>query len=399
MTKQTHEESAKSKRSKTTTFIAGGVVVGLGAAGLATAGYVAYQATLAPIVVSSALFDEHDVTFDKHPDIQVENGTIKSVRVHPVGGGERVTGSTRAEGASYRLDTSELDFATKYRVTTTAVNWRGQETVQKNTFSTFAPERTITTTANVVDEATYGAGMPITLTFSEPVTNKAKIQKRLKVSTDPDEEIVGIWSWESDQTVSWRPQHYWPANTKVTVDADIKGVQAGDGMAPAYDIDRTFYIGSQNVMVVDSDTHQMTFKRNGKVVRQMPISLGKPGHETRSGTKVIMSKERDIEFDAATLGVPEDDPDYYKLDVAFALRITSSGEFIHSSPWSAGAQGHYNVSHGCTNLSTDNAGWLYENAQVGDIVKIKNTGRETEPGNGVTVWDESWKEWKSGSAL
>jgi lipoprotein-anchoring transpeptidase ErfK/SrfK len=399
MTEKTRAQSKSSMRSKAPRYLAGGLVVGLGAAGLATAGFVTYQATMAPAVVSSALFGSENVTFDRHPEIRVDNGTIKSVYVKPVGGGDQVDGSALAQGSAYRLDTADLNFATKYRVTTTATNARGQETVQKNSFSTFAPERTIYSSVNVQDGATYGAGMPITVTFSEPVINKAKIEKRLKVSTNADEKIVGSWSWENDTTVSYRPKEYWPANTKVTVNGEIRGIRAGDGTTPDYDIQRAFRIGSQNVMVVDSVTHQMTFEKNGQVVQQMPVSMGKPGHETRSGTKVIMSKERDIEFDAATLGVPEDDPDYYKLDVAFALRITSSGEFIHSSPWSAGSQGYYNVSHGCTNVSTDNAAWLYENAQVGDIVKIKNTGRETESGNGITAWDESWAEWKSGSAL
>lgn len=399
MTEHTREHDASPKRSKASTYLAGGLIVGLGAAGLATGGYVTYQMTMAPAVVSSELFGSKNVTFDQHPDIQVDNGTIKSVYVKPVGGGDRVSGETHADATAYRLDTADLNFATKYRVTTTAVNRTGQEIVQKNTFRTFAPEQTITATVNVEDDATYGAGMPITLTFSEPVTNKANVEERLKVTTDADENIVGSWSWESDTTVSYRPKNYWPANTEVTVDGDIRGVRAGGGLTPADNIDRTFHIGSRNVMVVDSATHQMTVKKNGKVVRQMPVSLGKPGYETRSGTKIIMSREHGIEFDAATLGVPEDDPDYYKLDIAYALRLTWSGEFIHSAPWSVGAQGYYNTSHGCTNVSTENAAWLYENAQVGDIVKVKNTPIGTEPGNGITVWDESWSEWKSGSAL
>lgn len=399
MTENTSEKKTASKRSKMSTLLVRGLAVGLGVAGLATGGYMAYQATAEPATISSELFSDQDVNFDKQPEIRVQNGTIESVSVKPVDGGDRVTGSTRDDGSEYQLDTADLHFATKYRVTTKAVNRNGDEVVQKNTFRTFAPTRTMTSTTNVEDGATYGAGMPITIHFSNPVTNKAEIEKHLKVSTDASDEVVGCWSWQNDYTVSYRPKEYWPANTTVKVDGSIKGVRAGGGTAPGASIDRTFKIGALDVMVIDSNTHQMKFKKNGKLIRTIPVSMGRPGDETRSGTKLIMSREHDIEFDAGTLGVSKDDPDYYKLKVDYAMRITASGEFIHTSNFSADAQGHYNVSHGCTNVSTANGAWLYEHTHVGDIVEVKNTHRQTEPGNGVTVWDESWSKWKSGSAL
>ncbi len=68
----------------------------------------------------------------------------------------------------------------------------------------------------------------------------------------------------------------------------------------------------------------MTVTRNGEVVRTMPITTGKPGWETRSGIKVIMSKDGTVTMDAATLGVSKDSPEYYRLKVNSAVRITSS---------------------------------------------------------------------------
>jgi len=160
-----------------------------------------------------------------------------------------------------------------------------------------------------------------------------------------------------------------------------------------------FKIGSSFIMEQDSGSHVLKVKRNGKVIRTIPSSSGKYGHETRSGTKVIMSKEEHVVMDAATLGVAKDDPDYYRLDVYKAMRITWSGEYVHSAPWSVGSQGYSNVSHGCINLSPDNASWLFDNAKIGDPFMVKNTGREQDLGNGWTMWEESWKQWKSGSAL
>jgi len=143
----------------------------------------------------------------------------------------------------------------------------------------------------------------------------------------------------------------------------------------------------------------MVVQKNGKTIATMPTSTGKPGHETRSGTKVIMSKEQHVVMDAATLGVSKDDPDYYRLDVYWAMRVTWSGEYIHSAPWSVGSQGYANVSHGCINVGPSNAVWLYNFAKVGDPVIVKNTGVSQDLGNGWTVWEESWKDWKAGSAL
>jgi lipoprotein-anchoring transpeptidase ErfK/SrfK len=143
----------------------------------------------------------------------------------------------------------------------------------------------------------------------------------------------------------------------------------------------------------------MTVKRGGEVVRTIPITTGKPGWATRSGIKVAMSKNRRVVMDASTLGVSRNDPEYYRLDVDYAVRITSSGEFVHAAPWSVEAQGVDNVSHGCVGMSTSNAAWFYDNVKVGDIVQVINTGRPQNSGNGITVWNTSWESWRAGSAL
>lgn len=122
--------------------------------------------------------------------------------------------------------------------------------------------------------------------------------------------------------------------------------------------------------VANVSTHQFVVSVGGQVVRTMPASMGKPGHETPLGTFQVLEKFRDMIMDSSTYGVPIDAPEGYRLNVEYAVRITWSGIFVHAAPWSVDSQGVENVSHGCINLSTENARWFYENVRVGDTVTI-----------------------------
>ena len=131
------------------------------------------------------------------------------------------------------------------------------------------------------------------------------------------------------------------------------------------------------VSTVDMKSHTMTVRRGGQVIRTIPVSTGKPGPltETRYGTKVIIRKEGKVTMDSSTVGIPKGDPDYYKIDTKWNLRVTWTGEYLHSAPWSVRAQGNSNVSHGCVNMSPANAQWMYENSKVGDVVRFTGSNR------------------------
>jgi hypothetical protein len=86
-------------------------------------------------------------------------------------------------------------------------------------------------------------------------------------------------------------------------------------------------------------------------------------------------------------------------DVQWAMRMTFSGEFLHAAPWSVASQGHANVSHGCTGMSTANADWLYHMTRVGDVVEESGTNRPQEVTNGYGDWNLSYQDYKKGSAL
>ncbi len=350
-------------------------------------------------VIESALFGEKNVTFDQAPIISVENGRITTVAVTS-NDGKKVGGEPINGGAGWKIDTSDLDFGTKYTVTANAVDLHGKETSASDSFKTFVPENELVATTNLTSGETYGVGMPIVMTFNQAVEDRAAIEEKLLITAD-GAPIEGSWHWDSDTQVSYRPKEYWPAGSEVVLDAEIKGVNAGNQVYAMGNKTEKFDIGPSVVLTQDSTRHQMTVKKNGKVVRTIPTSSGRPGYDTRSGTKVVMSKEPYVVMDAASLGVAEDDPDYYRLEVYNAMRITWSGEYIHSAPWSVGSQGYYNVSHGCINVSPDNASWLMNTLNVGDVITVKNSGasHDGNDGNGWTQWNESWSEWQKGSAL
>jgi lipoprotein-anchoring transpeptidase ErfK/SrfK len=204
----------------------------------------------------------------------------------------------------------------------------------------------------------------------------------------------------SDTEVHWRPKTYWKPGTTVHVDLDINGLGAGNGVYGQMDRSADFTVGQSVVMRANLRTDRMKVLLNGKLARTIPITGGKPGLETRSGTKLIVEKFLSKRMDAATVGVSPSSPDYYNIpDVQYAQRVTFSGEFLHAAPWSVYAQGSTNVSHGCVGMSTSNARWLFHLTHRGDPVEVTGSSRSLEPGNGWTDWNESFTAFKKGSAL
>jgi lipoprotein-anchoring transpeptidase ErfK/SrfK len=245
---------------------------------------------------------------------------------------------------------------------------------------------------------TVGIGMPVIVKFDVPVTDRASIEKNLHVVSKPAQK--GSWHWISDNEVHWRPASYWKPGTKVTVNADINGVPAGHGIFGQLDRSSTFTIGASHVYKVNIQTDQLKVYDNGHLTRTIPITTGMPGFTTRSGTKVIIEKDRFHTMNSETIGIDPNSAQGYNIkDVEYAMRLTYSGEFLHAAPWSVAYQGHSNVSHGCTGMSTANAGWLYHHSQIGDVVEYTGSSKMMTLTNGYGDWNEPFSQYKTGSAL
>jgi lipoprotein-anchoring transpeptidase ErfK/SrfK len=328
--------------------------------------------------------------------VKAEQGKLTEVKVTDERG-RKVTGRYSHRRMEWVSKESPLPFDTRYQVMAKAEDSDGVATRTSTWLRTVKPKRTAYTGITPYGGPVVGVGMPIIMTFDQPVKRKAAVESRLSVTTKP--ATVGAWYWVNDQMVRWRPKVYWKPNTDVSVRSKLEGINFGGGVWGDDDDVARFSIGSATVSTVDIADHMMTVTQGGNVVRKVPITTGKSGWDTRVGTKVIISKDREVVMDAATIDVDSSDPEYYRLDVEYAMRLTWSGEYLHAAPWSEESQGEANVSHGCTGMSMEDATWFYNLAKVGDVVKYINGTRQPEAWNGYTDWNMSWQEWQKGSAL
>jgi lipoprotein-anchoring transpeptidase ErfK/SrfK len=330
--------------------------------------------------------------------LDVSDGTFSQVKV--TAGTGPLAGTMSSDKLSWQ-STDRLQPGETYRVHGVAVDDTGKDTVYQTTFRTqnLALSQQAFPSFFPLPGATVGVGMPAIIRFDVPITNKASIEKHLHVTSVPAQP--GAFHWISDQEVHWRPQSYWQAGTKVTVNADVDSVPAGNGVFGQKSRTSTFTVGRSMISKVDTRTDQMRVFRDGKLVRTIPITTGQqPEFTTRSGVKIIVEKARRHDMNSETIGIDPNGPNGYNLKgVEFAMRLTYSGEFVHAAPWSVGSQGRANVSHGCTGMSTANAGWLFENSMIGDVVEYTGTDKPMTLTNGIGDWNEPFAQYAEGSAL
>ncbi|MCB0939427.1 MAG: L,D-transpeptidase family protein [Mycobacterium sp.] len=308
--------------------------------------------------------------------------------------------------------TVPLGYGRSYTVTATG---RGADDVTRalvSTFTTLVPGNQtavrLTTTGNhdLVDGGTYGIGTVVVARFDEPVPDRAAAQRALRVTTNPP--VDGAWTWVDDATAHWRPQHYYAPGTTVNVAANIYGVPLGQGLYGQADASVSFRIGDAHVSIANDLTKQVSVFSNGQLVRTMPTSMGMGGSETIGGRTIsfwtqpgiytVMDKANPVVMDSSTYGLPINSRLGYKQTINWATRISTDGIYLHALEDTVWAQGNTNVSHGCLNLSAENAEWFYNFSQPGDIVEVRDTGgaplQQWQNGD----WSVPWAEWLAGSA-
>lgn len=332
-------------------------------------------------------------------EISVTDGELGEVTVvddagAPVPG--EVADAPEGSATEVWTPAAPLAYGTRYTLTATATNDAEEETEATATFTTVSPATLSTPSIGPLDGQTVGVGMPIRVWFDDPVVDKAAVERNLVVTSSTPTD--GAWNWFSDTEVHFRPSQYWPANTDVTLDAKLYGVPFGDGAWGEKDRTVSFRIGEKHVSIADASTHTMQVFDGDRLVQTFPISAGSPDNPSYNGAHVVTEMNRDRIMDSSTYGVPVDSPDGYRTPVEYAVRISDSGEFVHAAPWSVAQQGRENVSHGCINMSTENARWFFEFTQPGDVVEIRGSSAGTLRSD-VYDWTIPWDEWQAGSAL
>ncbi|MDP9093081.1 MAG: Ig-like domain-containing protein [Actinomycetota bacterium] len=344
--------------------------------------------------------------------VSVADGTITAVTLVN-SEGKAVTGALGAGATSWQ-NTEDLGYSKTYRLSVAAVNTAGKAVTKDSTFTTLTPGNMTMPYLQrpggytLDNGATYGVGIVPVVHFDEQITDRKAAQQALIVNTTP--HVDGVWSWIDSQNVHWRPKDYLPTGTSVQVTAKVYGVRVGPGLYGQANQSVTFRIGAKHVSIADDKTHTVKVYFSDKLVRIMPTSMGQGGYVTGTGgqqialwtmpgTYTVLTHENPAIMSSDSYGLPANSAKGYPPEpVYWATKISVDGIYLHELDTTVWAQGNTDVSHGCLNLNHDNAMWYYQNALVGDVVTVINTG-----GPGIQVWQNGdwsvpWSTWVRGSA-
>ena len=312
--------------------------------------------------------------------------------------GKVVAGAIAADGKSWAVG-EPLGFGKVYTVAGTAKGTDGRQVPISGTFTTPGTDTQVRNTIRPTDDEQVGVAVPISVSFGVEPQDREAIQKLVSITTEP--AVEGAWAWLKLDDGRWamvyRTKDYWPAGTKVHVEAKLYGAKLAEGAYGAADITSDFTIGRNQVVVADVNSKEMVVKQDGVVVATYPASYGKgvdangnPDANliTRSGTHVVMEKFPEYLMNNPRYG-------YTNSLQRWAVRISNNGEFIHANPSSSDAQGNTNVTHGCLNLSLENGEAYYNTALYGDPVEVSGTDVQLGPEDGDWyLWAMPWDEWK-----
>jgi lipoprotein-anchoring transpeptidase ErfK/SrfK len=383
----------------------------------ATSGSASSSAAAQPAVISAP--DGSTVNPANPVTVGIENGKLTDVTMlNPAG--RKVRGELSAASTSWH-NTEDLGYAKTYRITAKGVDTAGAAVTKTATVSTVSPDNETMPYLQRIGGyplsrgATYGVGIVPVVHFDEAITDKAAAERSLKITTSP--QVSGAWYWADDQNVHWRPEHYWPSGTTVTVSANVYGVKVGPGLYGQSDVSTSFEIGRRQVTVAydtapKSVNKVRVYNAAGNVIRTMNTSMGQHSGETvngnyinfytLNGTYTVLGHEQPAKMCSASYGLPANAPGGYACeDIYNATKISTDGIYLHELLTTVWDQDHgQDVSHGCLNLNAANSKWFFNHSMVGDPVEIHGAkGAPTlqiwEGGD----WTIPWSKWMKGSAL
>jgi lipoprotein-anchoring transpeptidase ErfK/SrfK len=347
--------------------------------------------------------------------VAVAGGKLTSVRMTNAAG-KVITGVESTDKKGWQ-SSEVLGYGKTYTIAATAVNADGKPVAKKSVFSTLTPDNMTMPYLQVlggtalVNGATYGVAIVPVIHFDESIADKAAAMKALTVTTTP--HVNGAWYWVDDSNVHFRPATYWPSGTKVTIRANVYGVEVGPGLYGQSDVTSSFTIGRKQVTEAFDSSPQVdkvnVYDAAGKLIKQMNTSMGEHSGETVNGqyinfytpggTYTVLDHENPAIMSSASYGLPANAPGGYAPEaIPYSTKISIDGIYLHELDNTVWAQNSgEDVSHGCLNLSQDNAIWFFDHSMVGDPVVIHPT-----PGApALQIWEGGdwsvpWSTWIKG---
>jgi lipoprotein-anchoring transpeptidase ErfK/SrfK len=335
-------------------------------------------------------------------EVSVEKGKLAEVTVQTAKG-EKVAGEITDGGTVWKPE-HHLRTETRYTVDAVATDSKGREAAEHTSFSTLVPDDTFVGFFQPEDGDKVGVGMPVSIRFNRAIEDLDAVEEAISVTAEPAVEIEGHWF--GNNRIDFRPEEYWESGTEVTLEMNLDGIEGADGVYGSQKKSVTFEIGRSQVSVVDAKKKTMTVTRDGEKIKTVPISAGAPATPTYNGIMVISEKHVVTRMNGATVGFTDEEGEgeYDIKDVPHAMRLSTSGTFIHGNYWASSATfGSANTSHGCIGLDDVRGGWdekapaawFFKHSIIGDVVQVKDSlDPETiAPGNGLNGWNMSWEDW------
>ncbi|GEC10501.1 lipoprotein [Streptomyces spinoverrucosus] len=343
----------------------------------------------------------------KGAEVSVSGAKLTSVVLTSLPSGTHSVGTASPGGTLRDADTAPAR-GTAPTVKATAEEARGRTVAEAASFATVDAGHSFIGSVTPKDGSRVGVGMPVSITFDKPITDKEAVQSHITVVSSSGQRAVGHWFGAS--RLDLRPRTYWKPGSDITVRLALDGVRGAKGITGVQNKTVRFHVGRSQISVVDVRRKTMTVIRDGKRIKTLPLSAGAAATPTYNGQMVISQKEQQMRMRGDTVGFTDKDgkPAYDIPDVPHALRLSTSGTFLHGNYWAdKRVFGSANTSHGCIGLNDVQGGkdpstpaaWFFDQSLIGDVVIVKNSGGTTiKPDNGLGDWNMPWNTWKAGSA-
>ena len=235
---------------------------------------------------------------------------------------------------------------------------------------------------NVRGLSDLGLLLPLQVTFSEPLADRANPASNLHVRTRDGKTIPGKWSWIGQRHLKFTPHPAWPATSTIEITADEQNLRSERGGMLRQALIEQFSTGKDRRLFVYLDSQRVDAVENGEVVRTFKVSTGKSKTPTVTGSFYIYDRYR---HKTMRSDVGRGQRGFYEVeDVPYT-------QFFHKDYAFHGAFWHNNfghpASHGCINMATkdqnkrwtnvpEDAGWLYRWASLGLPVTVTHKAPE-----------------------